>query len=204
MKKPFALLLTGLMVASLPLVSHGASSFRWLPGPNSLLDNSASPIAANNATVLTYLSNDTVVNALSFVSGVNLPLNSVYGDDVFYKALANNLLGRYSTAYMNESDDSVVGKYVYAIVLDLPFSSFTSLSAVPIGTYAAITGIGTISSSITDITKTDTVPPTPPQSFNGGDIRTTLQVIPEPGVAGLVALGAAVVAIRRYRARRRE
>lgn len=191
-------------LAASTAVSHAASSFRWFPGANSLLNASSNPIAANNATVLTYLSNDTTVNALSAVSGGGLVLQSSYGDDTFYKALANNLLGRYSTAYMNESDDSVVGKYVYAIVLDLPFSSFSTLAAVPVGTPLGISGIGKIASSTTTVAKLDITPPLPPQSFDGGNVQTTLQVIPEPAVAGLVALGAAVVAIRRYRARRRE
>lgn len=199
----FAVLLCGVAVHS-----QADVKFRWNPPAGSLKNNAGSDIAANNYTVLTYLSGDTVIDFPN--NGVLLPsYGSGSGADSFIGFGATNpaVNGRYTTPYYNIAgqDATYVGKYIYAIVLDMPLASFTTLSAVPAGTYYGVTTIGHVFGVPTAIVAFDSFNAAATTlSYTGGNVQTTLQVIPEPAVAGLVALGAVVVAIRRYRARQRE
>ena len=195
------ILIGAISVCGLTIV-EASSSFRWNPGPNSLLNFDGNPIAVGGATVLTYISTDTVVDAQSEVSGGKLELKSSYGDDAFYLAQSNvGLVGRYITPFFSDPTDTAVGKYIYAIVLDLPFASFTSLNAVPGGTRMAISSMGMITGSVKPVEQTSVPLPPPPQSFNGGDLRTSLQVIPEPAGATLIVMGLGILLARRIKAR---
>ena len=118
-------------------------------------------------------------------------------------AAGNGLLGRYATSLYEIPGNDYVGKFVYAIVLDMPVASFTTLSAVPVGTYYGVTTIGQVSGVPTPLVAFDSFNAAATTlSYNGGNVVTNLRVIPEPAGAGLILLGAGVLAIRRYRARR--
>ncbi len=181
-----------------------ATSFQWLPGSGSLKDNQSPPqnIPVDGATVLTFISDNTTIDAFASVSGGTLVLLDSYGsgDDVFYKALTNERAGRYETVLMSEAGDQLIGKYAYAIVLDMPFSTFSTTYG---GSIANVPKNGTVYAGITSviggpIASSEFVT----QSFNGGNVVTNLQVIPEPAGVGLILAGVGVLAIRRYRARR--
>ncbi len=172
------------------------TQFRWaISSNNTLKDENGQNIGSGNATILTFTSNNTSVDAL--VSGTQLILQNTYvPDDSFYKALANSTTGYYNSAYMEEQNNNLVGKYVYAIILNMPFATYQSLGGlnnVPRdGTImAGITSMGTISSVITPIAE---APPYPAQSFTGGPIITNLQIIPEPSSVGLLCGAAGVLA----------
>lgn len=198
--------LIAIMLAGAVCNSPADVKFRWNPPAGSLKNNSGSDIAVGGATVLTYVSGDTVIDFPS--NGIlQASYGSGAGADSFIGVGVGNaaLAGRYITPYYDIPGNDYVGKYVYAIILNMPASSFTTLSAVPVGTYYGVTTIGKIGGVDTPLVAFDSFNAAATTlSYTGGNVQTTLQVIPEPAVAGLVALGAAVVAIRRYRARRRE
>ncbi len=150
--------------------------------------------------MLTFVSNDTTVNALSFVSGTQLNLLDTYVDDVFYKAEPNLNNGRYTTNLMSDPTSALIGKYAYVIVLDLPYASFTSIAALPKD--------GSISAGISAMGWEGLDPVTPikssefvTQAFDGGAVVTNLQVIPEPTGAALALAGLGVLIYRRMKAR---
>ena len=180
-----------------------ASSFQWLPVSGSLKDNQDPPvnIPVDGATMLTYISNNSVIDALSQISGGKITLLDTYGagDDNFYRALTNERNGRYETVLMNEAGNGLIGKYAYAIVLNMPFSVFSTTYG---GLIANVPKNGTIYAGVTPVIggPIDSSEFSP-QAFNGGAVVTNLQVIPEPAGVGLILLGAGMLAIRRYRMR---
>lgn len=145
-------------------------------------------------TVLTYLSTDTNVNH------TGVPFQSTYGDDVFFKASATISDGYYDTGVITQAGDASVGKFVYAVALDLPFASFTDLASIPGGTKWGVSDMGYkgSGSNPTALVKTDTEPATTPLDLYGNNI----ELIPEPASAALLVLGGAAAFWRRRRNRR--
>ncbi|MDZ4200238.1 MAG: hypothetical protein U1E27_13250 [Kiritimatiellia bacterium] len=177
-------------------ISRADTSFRWSPLASSLQNQLGVNIAVSNATVLTFISTNASVNTIA--SAGQLVLNSSVADDLFYSANPNRQAGRYTTDYMTESNDSLVGLYAYAVILNMPWSSYTTFEAIPRdgSVYAAVTPIS--SSAITKLV------PAPTQSFDGGYMQTSLQVIPEPTGAGLALVGiGSLILRRRMKARRK-
>jgi len=163
------------------------TSFQWFNSvAGNLKDNSSVDIGSNNATVLTYLSLD---NTINFDADILLSLT--YGNDFFYQALGNALPSRLVTSYMTEPDGGTdyAGYFTYAVVLDMPFATFTGtygsdVTLVPVDTYYAITG------AFGGLTDMDAAGPNPiPDSFNAGNLVTSSQVVPEPATALLFGIG---------------
>lgn len=167
------------------------TSFRWFNSTaGSLTDNMGNNFAAGEATIVTFLSTDAVVD---FDTAIQL--QNTYGNDSFYTALPNLSTGRFWTDFMaNEvGDPNIVGQHVYALVIQMPFASFTTLAAVAPGTYYNV--VSTTSGPLADL---NTDPAGTPQSFNPGSLQTTLQVVPEPGTIALLVLGVTMLGARRF------
>jgi len=171
---------------AIAISAFGSTSFSW---------SSLSPATYAGTTdsfplgytVLTYTSADTNINydALS-------PFQTTYGNDNFFTATSNIFTSTfYITGYMENSDDSLVGRYAYAVLLDIPFSSYSGLASIPVGTKWGVSAISQV------IVKQDGDPPGSPQDFNGGPV----EIIPEPAVTGLALVGLVTAAVRRRRMR---
>lgn len=172
---------------------------------NALTNHLGATIPQSQATVLTFLSGDAVIDfdPLS-------PLASSYGSgagaDVFLRAQNNtSTSSRYSTNTPSLAGNDLVGKYVYAVVLELPFSQFVSIATVPAGTYFGISQMGYTQTSgvgnpapIQQFSATD---PTTVGLYRGGPVQTSLQVIPEPAGATLIVMGLGILLARRIKAR---
>jgi len=148
-----------------------------------------------NYTILTYLSSDATID---FDYGVML--QDTYGTDFLVDdqgCLAPG--GRVVTTYMTlgaagAGAGSYVGHYAYFVALEMDYGSFTSTGNVAPGSYF---GVSVLSPALTQY---DTDPLSPQQSFDVqtmGSIQTSSQVVPEPGVFGLLAVGCGVIAMRR-------
>jgi hypothetical protein len=179
----------GVVVALLCTVRIGVADteFRWFD-----VAGSVTPAFPVNRTVLTYITTDTNIG---LVQPSGTPFLSSYdsGDDNFFTAKATiNAPDIYWTDYMFNSGDSFVGKYAYAVLVDLDFASYAGLGSIPNGTQW---GVSTLSEKIVKI---DTEPATTSQDFTGGSIN----LIPEPGSAALVLFGAAAAFWRRRQNRR--
>lgn len=131
-----------------------------------------------NSTILIFSSLDTTINL-----DTNAPLRSSYGPDygrdTYLGSVPNTLAGRLTTSYMTfgaagNGNGSYVGTYIYAIPVNLPYSTYTAGGATPesigTGTYYGVQGL--ISGPTTQY---DTVPPTSPQTFDTGAIQTTVR-----------------------------
>ena len=177
-----------------------AIDYRWYDNTGSnLVDNDDNAIAAGDATVLTYISED---GSIDFDGSV--PLSSSYGNDVFHRSRENLLSdGKYLTSFVDESPTSHVGSFIYAVILDLPYADFVDLASVPAGTYYGLTSLGddpAIDGSPNGLT--DTEGTNPAQTFVGGDVQTSFQVVPEPGQLLLLLVSLAFCAVgNRRRAR---
>ncbi|MDZ4200482.1 MAG: hypothetical protein U1E27_14500, partial [Kiritimatiellia bacterium] len=163
-------------------------SFRWFgSGVTASYSGSGNPFPVSY-TVLAYTSADATIN----YDAMN-PFQTTYGNDVFLGATSNIVsAGYYLTSYITSANDSLVGRYAYAVLIDLPYASFSGLGSIPIGTWW---GVSAISSS--SILKTDDDPPNSPQDFNSGHVT----LIPEPAAAGLAIFGVAAMFLRRRKMR---
>ena len=101
--------------------------------------------------------------------------------------------GFFITDFMTEEqpDNFAVGQYAWAIVLDLPFASFTDLASINNQIFYGVTA--GVSPQINNL---DTTPAGTAQSFTGFSAQT-MQQIPEPSVFVLMGLGGLLVMIRR-------
>lgn len=196
------------LLVSVVLVTRAFSEytqFAWYDQYNVLKDKDGNPINIGNGTVLTFLSDDTTVNANSSISNGTLNLKNSYEDDQFYLARGTvDFDGYYLTQYMTETDGTYIGKYVYAIILDYPYNDFTALGSTDAerlanvprdgSVYAGITAMGDDAGTIKPLQNAE--PPYGiPQSYHGGTVQTSYQVIPEPsslllvfGAAGVIGL----------------
>jgi hypothetical protein len=182
--------------------SAALTNFRWYnTAANNLLNNTNGVIASSGATVLTYLSTDSACNF-----STNSLLSATYGDDFFYSALGNGLPGRLTTGLMAETVTDYRGKFVYAVILNIPFGKFTNtvvnggynglVANVPALTWYTITAPLALSSlpSPTAMTITlankDILPAPTAQDIAIGNLKTDMQVIPEPATALLFGIGA--------------
>ncbi len=208
MSRQFAFV-TAIAVSAMSIAASGSVIFNWRNNSaNTLKDQFNNNIAQSNATVLTYLSGDAIIDYP--MNGILQPTyGSGAGQDTFLGAWPNSTGGRYNTPFFNFSTDVHTGKYVYAIVLNLPFSTFVGLSGdpmppwatyysgtaalntVPVGTYYAITTMGStnVGGAPTPLRVFDALDPTSQMQFFGGALQTTLTTIPEPNVAVLGGLG---------------
>ncbi len=175
------------------------TQFRWYNTTAGNLVNADNvAIAAGGATVLTYLSPDNTINF-----NPDALMTASYGNDFFYKALGNGLVGRLVTGYMSEVDSpDYRGYFTYAVVLNMPYSTFTgtysgSVTNVPVGTSYAITGIF---GGLNDLAK-QPIPDSPNSFTNTGSLKTNIQVIPEPATIGLLALGTGIAWMIRLKQR---
>jgi hypothetical protein len=176
--------------------AFGSVIFRWYPSSGSLTNNAGSPITSPNATVLTYVSGDEIID-FAYDGVLKDTYGTGAGADTFYTNKNNTLSGRYSTGYMTNLTDTISGKFAYSIVLDYPNASFTTLDAVPVGTYYGVTTIGKTNGVNKALATYNALDPNTIQSLSGGNVKTTLQVIPEPSALAMVGLGVGAVALRR-------
>jgi len=90
--------------------------------------------------------------------------------------------------------DYFVGGRVYIAIFDFPYSSYTGPGSIPVGTYYAIAPL-TPFGPLADADPGSGSPP-PPDAVDYGGItyKTTLQIIPEPGI-GVLALAGSLVAV---------
>ena len=172
------------------IASADLTSFRWFGGSGGLTDNSGVVIATGDATVLTYISDDAVIDFNPLVS-----LSASYGNDVLVYDTAT-LGNRFWSTYMTEGDAGAnyVGKYAYSVVLDVAHAAYSGVGNVAEGTYY---GLGAMSAALID---SDAPPSGTPQTFDPGSVQTTQQVIPEPAVASLLVVfgGGLMFAKRRF------
>lgn len=195
-----------ILVLGVVLGGHTSSAnrveFRWNPASGSLTDKDENPILAQMGTVLTFLSeNDQIeFNTQSM-------LTDTYGDDFFFASSGNGANGFYATPYMMDAENDYVGYYAYAVVLNLPYSTFTDVyesdfSKLP-HDGSIYFGVGLMDGPLVQV---DEVPPphVPQQQelTGGGDIVTSYQLIPEPGGVALLALGGALAVYVRGKKRR--
>lgn len=191
--------------------------FRWASDYNILTNRFDEYLGVNGATVLTFVSTDTIVNAWNAVTGNTMMLENAYADDQFFMAKGNSIFeDAYDTHYMSESPTDHAGKYVYAIILDYPYANFEALGSTDAQRLANVPRDGSVYAGISTISHVGVVvtplqnlappgpglPPWPPQSFRGYEVSTIYQVIPEPSTTVLL-LGAAAVIGLRWRMRRR-
>lgn len=191
--------LAGLLIFN---TAYGAAiQYRWLGADftqNRLTDNDGVDIAFGDATVLTYVSQNTTIDFDTTVL-----LTDSYGDDAFHSAMGNSgpppagTGGLYWTAFESELESPFVGYYIYAVVLNLPLADFTDIASVPAGTYYGISEIGQDSANLGVPMALAAIPPSPAQSFYGGNVQTIYQVIPEPSSLFLLGLGALMLMKRR-------
>ncbi len=178
-----ALVMAGMVVSA----NADLTKFRWSNVTAGNLKNSTNGnIAANNATVLAYLSTDNTINF-----NASTLLTSTYGNDIFYKAVGNLAAGMLVTSYAIEVGPTpdYRGYFAYAVVLDMPLATFTNtygglVANVPAGTKYAITPM-TVALADMNI-----VPPPTAQSFSAGNLVLSTAVIPEPATALLFGIGA--------------
>jgi hypothetical protein len=178
-----ALVMAGMVVSA----NADLTKFRWYAtAASNLVNNSNIGIAVGNATVLTYLSAD---NTINFNPAVLLA--NTYGNDTYYQAQGITLAGRLTCAYLVEVGPTpdYRGKFAYAIVLDMPLTTFNTtygglVANVPAGTWYDVTPI---SVALADM---NIVPPPTAQTFVPGSLKTDTQVIPEPATALLFGIGA--------------
>lgn len=172
-------------------------NFRWYNDDNYPLTNRlGEEIGKHQATVLTFLSSDTTVNAWSAVAGSKITLENAYADDFFFMSRGNSIdPGYYDTQFMQEKPTTNIGKYVYAIILDYPYASFLALGSTDAERLANVPRNGSVYAGITEmgneggppIALANAEPPWGvPQSFRGGPVQTSLQVIPEPSSLVLI------------------
>ncbi len=186
-----------LMLALMAIMTNSAiaavlTQFRWWnTADNNLLDNLNVSIPASNATIITYLSPDNIINF-----DPNVLLTNSYGNDFFYQALENGLVGRLTTTFMTETNSpDYRGYYAYAVVLNLNYNTFINtyggkVSNVPSGIYYDITAIF---GSLNNLAKEPTSDL--PNDFNAGNLKTDTHVIPEPATIGLMAIGAVLAGL---------
>ena len=171
-----------LAIASVVITaSADLTSFRWNnPSPTALTDNLAVPFTIGQATLLTFISDDAVIDFDPLA-----PLSSTYGDDILVYNLVNTgppTTGLLITDFMTEADagNNYQGKYAYVVAFDKEHATYSGLGSIALGTYY---GIGSISGALASPDA-----PSAPQDFNSGNIQTSLQTIPEPAVAGLLGI----------------
>jgi hypothetical protein len=187
MKRNTFALLAAILVLGFAVSSAMAGQFQWYSEDNTVSGVGSWPASR---TVLTYFSNDTNVNHTT------TPFLNSYGDDIFYQAASTTDAGYYDTVSLNP-DSSYDGKYLYAVVLDLSYPSFTTLENIPIGTKWGVSVMGYEAGS-TDPSPLAVTGLGPPQQFAGGPVG----MIPEPGSAVLLVVGAAAAFWQRRRSRR--
>ncbi len=201
--KKILYIIASMALLTVPQGAKARTEFGWgLPAQYNLYKaDGTTRMPPTEATVLTYITTDTTVDAI--VAGGKLDLRETYNDDYFYMAKQNNNRGYYNTGMMLQNDDSLAGKYIYAIVLDLPFASFTSIADLPkdgsILAAVSVIGSGTVGGAPKPISA---LPPVAPgESFFGGSERliTNLQVIPEPTGVALMLMGTVVFGVIRRR-----
>ena len=184
-----------LTVISITASADLLTSFNWEnASPVALRDNAGGTIAYGDATVLTFISDDNIIDF-----DVGVALSSTYGNDILVYNNANvgppPVPGQLNTVYMSEdvSENNYQGKYAYAVVFDLVYTSYTTIENIPEGTYYKVAAISS------DFLKDPDAPSTT-QSFNPGSVQTTQQVIPEPAVASLLVVfgGGLMFAKRRF------
>ena len=187
------------MVLALTFASISAfadlTDFRWWNTTvDTLVDNSDFGFAVDTATILTYVSDDAVID----FDG-SLALSATYGNDILVYDNTNlGGSGRFLTTRMIEGDagNDYRGKYVYTVVLDLAHATYTGVANVAVGTYY---GVGSMSP--TALTDMDTEPAPTFDDFKPSPLKTDQQtVIPEPAVASLLVVfgGGLIFAKRRF------
>lgn len=176
--------LAALLTCTIAAQSQTVTSFRWWNTTvGSLTDSSGAGIAAGQATVLTFLTSDSTANPETVMNIANpgswgswAAVATAVGAPVYVRG--NRFDDRFGVELMTESfpTDFAVGQYAWAIILDMPVASFTTLADVPIGTYFNVHG-DVVSPQINNL---NTTPPLTAQSFGGFSVQT-LHQIPEPG-----------------------
>jgi Na+/alanine symporter len=176
------IIITMVLTAGIAAISNAdLTSFRWQnTAAGSVKNNLGDNVDAGVA--LYYLSNDSNIDF-----DPNVLLTSTYGDDFLYNSQITGtgaFAGRLPGVYVTESDlgNNYQGYQSYLIVLNMAFASFTTVEAVPLGTYYWISSLS--------LDLADPNAPNTPQTFNPGSIQTLTTVIPEPATMGLFGLGA--------------
>ena len=205
MKRRFALVAG--MIVLCAYTASASVAFRWL---NTATGSATDHLGANlptGFTILTYLSPDATID---FDYGVMLQetYGSGGGQDFLLtgKETGSALAGKYAMSYIYDGlpgagAGSYVGYYAYFVALELDIGSYTSVGNVAGGTYFDVSTLGTVQAATTALVQYDTDPLAPQQTFGGGTIQTIHQVVPEPGILGLLAVGCCVVGLhRKFRA----
>lgn len=160
----------------------GSTSFNWFD-----FGNTVTPGFAVGRTILTYTSTDASVG----LATNGTPFLTTYGNDAFYTGTVSIIAADfYLSGNLDQAGDSLVGKFAYVVLVDMPFASFTDLASIPGGTKWGVSAM-----SPSAIIKIDTDPPGTTQSFNGGNV----QIIPEPASVALLLFGVATAVWRRKR-----
>ena len=190
MKKILLAISISLMSASV----FASTSFRWLSVTGGALDNTGASLSVGQ-TVLAYYSSDAVINFTAPVPGGTLAND--YGNDHFLgSASSGAVAGRYMTAYFSDPSDTLIGSYVYLVLVNTAYSvGATPLSVSNPGNYFGV-------SSVTSGPLSQSSAPGSPQTFsNAALIQTSSQItaVPEPSSLALFGIGAVLIGLRKLR-----
>jgi hypothetical protein len=172
-------------------------SFKWDLTSGPLKDASGTDIAGGYSTVLSFLSQDPTVSWSPIWTDTTD--GGKYGardGDVFFADKSGGPGGRYGTGSMGpENSTTHGGWYVYAVVLDYRYTTFTGGSkTVPNGTDYAITTLPGASTAFQTTSYADS----PAGNFNtfyGPSLQTQdgIQIVPEPMTIALMCSGLGLV-----------
>ncbi|MDF7800963.1 PEP-CTERM sorting domain-containing protein [Pontiellaceae bacterium B1224] len=176
--------------------SADLTGWKWAGGA-SLTDQNGAAIANAGATVFTTPNMDLALAAaggqiqLSAIQAVTLSFVSPSATPPFGPSA-----GTWGTSVNNAYDGSIVGQDAYALIVNR--AGLTSLAEVVVGDYVGFSALG---GQFVDL-QPGTDPALVAQSFNGGDVQTATEVIPEPATLGLMGIAGLGMFLARKKARR--
>ena len=193
MKKIIALIAVGAVAIS---ATADLTGWKWAGGP-SITDQGGAAIANGSATVFTTPGIDLGTLAaggviqLADIQAVSLAFSGVLSVPPFGPSA-----GTWGTAANNSHDGSIAGQDAYALIANR--AGLTDLSEIVVGDYVGFSSLG----GQFDDLQPGTDPPAVAQSFNGGAVQTSVEVIPEPATIGLMGIAGLGLFLARRKARR--